>query len=87
MADSAVLWAVNRGALQEPDFVFGETAVLLGPAGRRSLVEAFEQRMGRTFSHPLFVRPIAYREWLFAQARLLSDYLTGARGDFPQVLP
>jgi CRISP-associated protein Cas1 len=87
VADSVVLSLINNRRLAPEDFVVQDDAVLLGSDGRRRLIAAFEQRLSQEIEHPAFARPLAYREWLSAQARPLGDRLTGARADFPQLRP
>jgi CRISP-associated protein Cas1 len=83
VADSAVLTALNNGRLLPEHMVREEGAVLLGPLGRKALIAAFEQRLGQEIEHPAFARPLSWRAVPAGQARLLGDFLTGARPDFP----
>lgn len=87
IADSAVITAINNGRLKPEHFTRDADAVLLDAAGRKVVIEAFEQRLDHEISHPAFARPLTWRGWLSAQCRLLGDHLTGARPDFPLLRP
>jgi CRISPR-associated protein Cas1 len=87
VADSIVLAAINRGQLDPGSFETTDAAVLLGPEGRKTLIQVFEGRLAQEVAAPGLERPITYRQWLSVQARLLGDLLTGARADFPQLRP
>jgi CRISPR-associated endonuclease Cas1 len=87
IADSAVITAINNGRLKPEYFTRDQDAVLLDADGRKAVISAFEQRLDHEISHPAFARPLTYRAWLSAQCRLLGDYLTGARPDFPLLRP
>ena len=45
--------------------------------GRRSLIQAYEQRMDSAVTHPAFGYRVSYRRVLEVQARLFARLLTG----------
>ncbi len=84
-ADRLVLTLINRRQLQSGDF---ETrpggAVHLNDAGRRTVIEAFQQRKQETVQYPGFKAPVPIGLVPFIQARLLARFL---RGDIPTYPP
>jgi CRISPR-associated protein Cas1 len=84
IGDSAVLTAVNTGMVTAGDFVRTGEAVALTPAGRKSFIRAFEQRMDGLVTHPLFGYRVSYRRVLEIQARLLARVVTGEIARYPR---
>jgi len=81
VGDSVVLTVVNNGELGPADFVSRAGGVALTPAGRRSVIAAYERRMRTELVHPMFGYRAAYRRSLEIQARLLAAVLVG---DLPE---
>lgn len=77
IADSVAIGAVNNGEIQERDFYEREGGVLLGPAGRKRFIEAYERRMSTEIEHPLFRYRCSYRSIFLLEARLLGRHLLG----------
>ena len=77
IAESAVLTAVNSGMVTLGDFITVGRAVSLTARGRKSLIQAYEQRMDTLVTHPAFGYRVSYRRVLEVQARLLARLLTG----------
>ena len=77
IAESAVLTAINSGMITPEDFITVGQAVSLTARGRRSLIQAYEQRMDALVTHPAFGYRVSYRRVLEVQARLLARLLTG----------
>jgi CRISPR-associated protein Cas1 len=77
IAESAVLTAINSGMVTPGDFIAVGQAVSLTARGRRSLIQAYEQRMDSLVTHPAFGYRVSYRRVLEVQARLLARLLTG----------
>src|SRR5690606_29993141 len=71
LADSAVIHAVNNGAVQADDFVVSGGAYALTDHARRRFIQTYEQRMDQEIQHPVFGYRISYRRVLDVQARLL----------------
>jgi len=83
IADSTVLSAINTGMVQIGDFIQAGRAVALTPAGRKSFIRAYEQRMDALVTHPLFGYRVNYRRILEIQARLLARFMTGELPRYP----
>lgn len=77
IADSVAVGVINNGEIQERDFFTRESAVLLSPAGRKHLIEAYERRMATEVTHPLFGYRCSYRRIFELEARLLGRHLLG----------
>ncbi len=77
IAESVVVTAINSGMVTPADFITVGQAVSLTPRGRRSLVQAYEQRMDSLVTHPAFGYRVSYRRVLEVQARLFARLLTG----------
>jgi CRISPR-associated protein Cas1 len=84
VADSTLLALVNGGRLSSADFSERAGTVTLSPAGRKTVIAAFEQRLSTGVIHPVFGYRVAYRRALELQARLLAAYLLG---DVPNYRP
>lgn len=82
IVDSVVLRLVNTKAIQPPDFEPQGTGVHLTERGRRTFLEAFEQRMNDEIQHPLFNYRATYRRCLELQARILVRRLQGEISDY-----
>ncbi len=80
VADSAVLTAINTGMVQASDFETGKSGCLMKPGGRKSLIQAYEQRLDQFVTHPVFDYRCSWRSVIRLQARLLTKWL---RGDVP----
>ncbi len=87
LADSAVLMAINNGEIGAADFVRAASGCALTPAGRRSLIAAWERRLDQDLSHPQFGYQISMRRMLHVQARLLARYLMGEIPAYPHYIP
>jgi CRISPR-associated protein Cas1 len=84
IVDSVVINVINRGMLGREDFVARGGAVALNPSGRRRFIEAYEQRMGTTVTHPVFGYQVSYRRTLEVQVRLFAR---AVRGEVPRYMP
>lgn len=83
IADSVVVTALNTGVVTAADFQHTPVSVLLGSAGRKRFLRAYERRMDHLVSHPVFGYRISYRRVLEVQARLLSRFLLGEITAYP----
>jgi CRISP-associated protein Cas1 len=83
VADSAVLSAINTRMIGPRDFVRTGEAVALKPEGRKAFFRAYEQRMDKLVTHPLFGYRVNYRRILEIQARLLERVLRGELHTYP----
>jgi CRISPR-associated protein Cas1 len=75
IADSAVITAVNTGMLGPEDFITAAGSCALRPAGRKSLIRAFEARLDQMVTHPVFDYRCSWRQIIVLQVRLLSKWL------------
>ncbi len=82
--DGLVLWVCNSGVLTPDDFSPGpeERPVVLGQAGRKRFLQAFEERMERRFTHPVRRVQLPLRQCLIEQAYQLAACLREGRSDF-----
>lgn len=84
IADSAVLTAVNTGAVTAQDFRFHQLGVALSPEGRKRFLKVLERRLSEEVTHPVFEYRISYRRVLEVQCRLLVKMLLGEIPDYPE---
>lgn len=84
-ADRLALSLVNRGQLNEGDFVEREGgAVLLEGDARKTVLVAYQERKQESIAHPLLAESVPFGLIPHIQARLLARTL---RGDMPDYLP
>lgn len=77
IADSVVIGVLNNGEIGPSDFLRRAGGVALTPAGRRTVLGAYERRPSMQIRHPVFGYRISCRRVLDVQARLLAAYLVG----------
>lgn len=82
IAESLVLQVVNNGEVTSRDFLSRAGGCQLQKEGRRSVIRAYERRMGHEIKHPLFGYRVSYRRAIDVQARLLAAYLLGEVDDY-----
>ncbi|WP_450104038.1 CRISPR-associated endonuclease Cas4g/Cas1g [Saccharopolyspora rosea] len=75
IADSIALTLVNKQQADAAMFDVHPTAVALTRTGRRTVINAYEQRLATEATHPVFGYKLSYRRALELQARLLAAYL------------
>lgn len=76
--DGVVLWCCRSGQLTPAgDFSAGppERPIILDDDGKRRFLQAYEQRMEQTYTHPLRGLKFTLRQCLIEQARQISDCL------------
>jgi CRISP-associated protein Cas1 len=83
IADSAALMVFNNGEVSHESFIERAGAVTLTEAGRRSVIAAFERRLGDEITHPIFGYRVCYRRILEVQCRLLARALLGEIPEYP----
>ena len=83
LADSAVLTALNNGALRPEHFISRGPACNLNKKGRRQLILGWERRLDQLVTHPVFGYRVSYRRVIEVQARLLSRYILGELDVYP----
>jgi len=74
VVDGIVLWVCRSGQLSPADFSPGppERPVLLSESGQRRFLQAYEQRMEQTFTHPRRGQKLTLRQCLLEQARQIA---------------
>ncbi|NJN64975.1 MAG: CRISPR-associated endonuclease Cas1 [Acidobacteria bacterium] len=77
IADSAVLTAINTGAVDGRNFVVGDSGCALHPAGRKKFIQTYASRMDQLVTHPKFDYRCTWRQILRLQARILARHLRG----------
>ena len=87
VADSCVIQVINNGELRTSDFVFNGPACSLKPTGRKTFLKAFERRLDRETTHPVFGYRVSMRRVIEVQARLLARHLQGEISPYPHFLP
>lgn len=84
VADSVVLGVLNNGEITSADFIRRGGAVALTPAGRRTVLRAYERRLDTEIKHPVFGYRISYRRVMDVQARLMAAVMIG---EIPEYTP
>ncbi|WP_423930506.1 CRISPR-associated endonuclease Cas4g/Cas1g [Candidatus Palauibacter sp.] len=87
VADSTIIQVVNNGEIKPSDFVFNGPSCSLNPRGRKTLIAAFERRLQRETTHPLFGYRVSMRRLIEVQARLLARHFQGEILRYPHYLP
>jgi CRISPR-associated protein Cas1 len=77
VADSVAISLINRGELDESDFLFSSRGVSLNNRGRRRFWEAWFRRMDTEVTHPEFKYKMSYRRMMEVQARQLWRFVRG----------
>ncbi|MGH3274363.1 MAG: CRISPR-associated endonuclease Cas4g/Cas1g [Streptosporangiaceae bacterium] len=77
LADSTVLTLINNREIDPADFLIRAGAVTLTSTGRKSVIRAWERRMGTQIHHPRFGYAVSYRRAIELQARILAAHLSG----------
>ncbi|WP_448380886.1 type I-D CRISPR-associated endonuclease Cas1d [Gloeomargarita sp.] len=75
VADNLVLAVINNRQIQRKDFTESLGAYYLADAGRKTFLQAFEQKMNDEFKHPVFEYRCTYRRAIELQARLMARHL------------
>lgn len=85
LGDRLALTLINRGQLREKDFEFRPGgAVMLGDAGRKTVITAYQERKKETLLHPVLETAVEIGLLPLLQARMLARYL---RGDMESYIP
>lgn len=77
IADSVAISLINRGEIDESDFIFSTRGVALNDRGRRRFWEAWFRRLDTEVTHPQFGYRMSYRRMMEVQARQLWRYVRG----------
>ncbi len=76
VVDGVVLWCCNSGQVTLQDFTPGESAerpIVLGEAGQKRFIQAYEQRLEVKFTHPLRGMQLSLRQCVLEQARQIAQ--------------
>lgn len=78
VVDGVVLWCCRANILSPRDFLEGpaERPVVLSDQGKRAFLQAWEQRMGLTFTHPIRQQKLPLRQCMIEQARQIASRVT-----------
>ncbi len=84
VVDGIALWCCNSGQLKLSDFSPGpqERPVVLGEAGQKRFLQAYEQRLDVRFTHPLRGLQFPLRQCVIEQARQAAECIMENRPDF-----
>jgi CRISPR-associated endonuclease Cas1/CRISPR-associated protein Cas4 len=77
IVDSAVITALNTGRLTPDDFVVSTAGCAMKDKARKTLINAYEQRLDLLLTHPVFGYRCSWRAVIRVQAKLLSKALRG----------
>lgn len=80
VVDGVVLWCCRSGILTpNGDFAPGppERPIILDDDGKRRFLQAYQQRMDQTYTHPLRGMKFTLRQCLIEQGRQVADSLLG----------
>jgi CRISP-associated protein Cas1 len=82
--DGLVLWCCRGGQLTPADFSPGppERPVVLGEAGKRRFLAAYQQRMDQVYTHPLRGLRLPLRQCLIEQARQVAACIMENKTNF-----
>lgn len=74
VVDGVVLWCCAGGAITPADFEEGppERPVILKEDGQRRFIRAFEERLERSFTHPILGQKLSMRRCIIEQARQVA---------------
>lgn len=87
VGDSCVVQVVNNREIGQSDFVYSGSSCALRPRGRKALLRAFERRLEKITTHPLFGYRVSMRRLIDVQARLLARHFQGEVVDYTHYLP
>lgn len=85
LVDSAVITAINTGAVDPGSFEAGTSGVALNARGRKAFLNIYEGRMDQLMTHPVFDYRVSWRRVLTVQAQLLARLFRGAIAEYPAI--
>lgn len=85
IADSVLLTGLNTGALTLKCFVETMGSWRLSDRGRRVLIDLYEQRVRKSFTHPVFGYEVEWRRAFEVQARMLLGVFDGTQETYTGV--
>jgi len=85
LADRLAITLINRQQIGPEDFAERAGGVVeFTEAGRKHVIQAYQERKQDTLVHPLLEQSLRLAQMPFVQARILARHL---RGDLPEYLP
>jgi len=85
LGDAVVLSAINNREITTSDFSDALGTWRLRGSGKRALLSAYERRVAREFTHPVFKYAITWRRAIEVQARMVLGYLDGSQSRYAGV--
>jgi CRISPR-associated endonuclease Cas1/CRISPR-associated protein Cas4 len=85
LVDSAVLTAVNTGAVDTGCFESGASGCAMNARGRKAFLGVFEARLDQLMTHPTFDYRVSWRRTIRLQAQLLARVFRGELAAYPAV--
>lgn len=85
VVDSAVLTAVNTGAVDAGCFELSAAGCALNARGRKAFLRTYESRMDQLVTHPVFDYRVSWRRMLAVQALLLARVFRGTVSAYPAI--
>jgi CRISPR-associated protein Cas1 len=82
IADSTVLRLLNNGEIRNRHFTTALGPARLTPAGRNTLIHAYEARVTTELKHPTMQYVVTWRRAMAVQARLLLGVLDGTSAHY-----
>ncbi|MBI5292452.1 MAG: CRISPR-associated endonuclease Cas1 [Chloroflexi bacterium] len=85
LVDGVILWACNGEQVTPGDFTRGDDPqrpVVMSDRARKRFIEAYERRMGETFTHPKLNQQLTMRQCVLAQARQVAEAIRLERAEF-----
>lgn len=82
VVDSAVITALNTGRFGPDDFVVGPAGCAMKDKARKTLIQAYEQRLDQLLTHPVFEYRCSWRAVVRVQAKLLAKALRGEIAEY-----
>jgi CRISP-associated protein Cas1 len=85
LADRLAVTLINRQQIAREHFMQREGGVVeFTEAGRRAVIQAYQERKQDTLTHPLLEQNLRLGQMPFVQARILARHL---RKDLPKYVP
>ena len=82
VVDSAVITALNTGRFGPDDFVVSTAGCAMKDKARKTLIQAYEQRLDHLLTHPVFEYRCSWRAVVRVQAKLLAKALRGEIAEY-----
>ncbi len=77
LVDRVIFKVLNKKMLKENDFEVSLNRVILKPGGKKTFVEAFEERLGETIQHRELNRSVSYKHLIKLECYKLTKHIVG----------